>query len=468
MPMPKVVKPRIGNHPETQEAWPMTLQTAIQIGLDNSEIVRVIAFGAQGIPVGGIEPTPSKAGSAAPASDAKPAPIVIARLNADAAPSRFKAEIMAHVRSVEQTYWALAQARVRLSAADRAVSLAVEILNKEQAELSCHGGVADAAEAAQRLEQFKRDQAARRSDVTTSERQLRFILGLPPADNRYIIPVTPLCETKFEPVWDTCLHEMLEHSPEIVRGKAEVRELRDAIAVAAANATVAPLTFRSGQQWRGIAKDNPEDRQRITQKEAELEQTIKRQTESLARMFRYMEANRTQLQKAKGLRLAAAARLQAQRAYYDEGRITAERFLDAVSQQATAAGTEAMYLATYNTSIVGLKEAKGTLLADDGIEVAEPRRPGKALAAQHGKTDAAAQPAAFVAEPKNAPAPPSAPTATSFPPIPGLEMVSCGSKQAETKAATASWSFSFTIGSGPGAVQIKGTISGGDYATSDR
>ena len=36
----------------------MTLQQAIRIGLDNSEIVRVIAFGAQGIPIGGFEPTP--------------------------------------------------------------------------------------------------------------------------------------------------------------------------------------------------------------------------------------------------------------------------------------------------------------------------------------------------------------------------------------------------------------------------
>ena len=36
----------------------MTLHEAIQIGLDNSEVVRVISLGAQGIPVGGFEPTP--------------------------------------------------------------------------------------------------------------------------------------------------------------------------------------------------------------------------------------------------------------------------------------------------------------------------------------------------------------------------------------------------------------------------
>ena len=43
----------------------MTLQQAIQIGLDNSEVVRVIAFGAQGIPIGGFEPTPLNSGASA-------------------------------------------------------------------------------------------------------------------------------------------------------------------------------------------------------------------------------------------------------------------------------------------------------------------------------------------------------------------------------------------------------------------
>ncbi len=44
MQMPKVHKPRTTNDPEAEEVWPMTLQEAIRIGLDNSEIVRVIPF----------------------------------------------------------------------------------------------------------------------------------------------------------------------------------------------------------------------------------------------------------------------------------------------------------------------------------------------------------------------------------------------------------------------------------------
>ncbi len=58
VPLPRLSKPRTTNDPEAAEVWPMTLQQAIRIGLDNSEVVRVIAFGAQGIPIGGFEPTP--------------------------------------------------------------------------------------------------------------------------------------------------------------------------------------------------------------------------------------------------------------------------------------------------------------------------------------------------------------------------------------------------------------------------
>ena len=63
--MPKVPKPRTTNDPEAEEIWQLTLQDAIRIGLDNSEVVRVISFGAQGIPIGGFEPTPLNTGAGA-------------------------------------------------------------------------------------------------------------------------------------------------------------------------------------------------------------------------------------------------------------------------------------------------------------------------------------------------------------------------------------------------------------------
>ena len=109
-----------------------------------------------------------------------------------------------------------------------------------------------------------------------------------------------------------------------------------------------------------------------------LQQVVHQTTHSLARFFLEIDANYKQFKTASRLRAAAAQRLDAQRAYYEEGRITIDRFLDAVSQYATAVATEAQYKTTYNISIVALEEAKGTLLAYDNIAVAEGPHPRKA------------------------------------------------------------------------------------------
>jgi outer membrane protein TolC len=575
MQLPKVSKPRTTNDPEAQEVWPMTLQQAIRIGLDNSEVVRVIAFGAQGIPIGGFEPTPLNTGASAgvasslgagtlqtvydpailetqiatalsnfdtafttsvlwgnntqpfnngvqggslnltgtkfpivsvndsatfqmglskqtetgatlgvvhninwsyqnssflvwpsayttniqltltqpllgsaplpgqPAGrpvglEANRAPIVISRLNADAAVWRFKAEVMASVRSVEQQYWNLAQSHVQLWASDRAVSLAQEILNRENAELVVgRGTVADVAEAAQRLEQFNLDLVTRTSDVITTERQLRNILGLPPADNRRIIPVTPPTEARLEPDWEASLAQMLNFQPDIVQQQILVRvaELQLLIArnqllpqlnfnalyqlnglgqqldsaeavmtgaalkalnpVIAAQQLHAGLQSQAGQYsnfttWQlgftfqaplGMRSPLANTRQAqyiLLRARAYLQQVVHQTTHSLARFFLEIDANYKQFKTASRLRGAAAQRLDAQRAYYEEGRITIDRFLDAVSQYATAVATEAQYKTTYNISIVALEEAKGTLLAYDNIAVAEGPQPRKA------------------------------------------------------------------------------------------
>jgi outer membrane protein TolC len=575
MQMPRVHKPRTTNDPEADEVWPLTLQEAIRIGLDNSEVVRVIPFGAQGIPIGGFEPSPLNTGAGAGVAgslgsgtlqsvydpaiqetqiaqalsvfdtafttsltwgkntqpfnnaiqggafnlagsktvvlsvqdtaqfqmglqkrtatgaqlsiqhnvnwayqnstfltypsayttniamqlvqplmgsaplpgqqpgnpvglEANRAPIVIARLNADAAVWRFKAEVMAHVRSIEQQYWSLAQSHVQLWAAEKAVELAREIVNREQAELVVgKGTVADVAEAVQRYEQFNLDLVTRTSDVITTERQLRNILGLEPADNRRIIPVTPPTEARLEPDWDSSLAQMITFQPDIVQQQLLVRiaelqllvarnqllpqlnlqvlyqlnglgrELDQAEAVmtgatikalepvVAARERAAGLlgnpgfynnfhtwnvgfTFQMPLGMRSPLANTRNAQYVLLRQRAYLQQIVHQTTHSLARFFLEVDANYKQFKTAARLRAAAAQRLEAQRAYYEEGRITIDRFLDAVSQYAQAVATEAQYKTTYNISIVALEEAKGTLLAYNNIAVAEGPHPRKA------------------------------------------------------------------------------------------
>jgi outer membrane protein TolC len=573
MPLPRIAKPRTTNDPEAREIWQMPLPEAIRIGLDNSEVVRVISLGAQGIPVGGFEPTPLNIGGAGISSalgaaplqsiydpaiqetaiatalsnfdtnfttsllwghsvapfnnaisagtfvaatrfpvifnqdtaqfqsglqkrtatgallgvthninylysnstlnvtpsayttnlqfsltqpllgsaplaggqagppvglEANRAPIVIARLSADAAVWRFKAEVMAHVRSIEQQYWSLAQQHVQLWSSEKAVELAEEIVKREQSELEVgRGTVADVAESQQRLEQFRLDLVTKTSDVITTERQLRNILGLPPADSRRIVPVTAPSEARLEPDWEASLAQMLSFQPDIVTQQLIVRvaELQllisrnqllpvlnlnalyqlnglghtldtsegvmtgrkilgiDPLVSAqqhAAGLNTAPGVYRDFNQWQlGFTFQMPlgmraplanvrNAQYTLLKQRAYLQQVVHQTTHSLARFFLEVDANYKQFKTASRLRAAAAQRLEAQRAFYEEGRITIDRYLDAVSQYASAVAQEAQFKTTYNISIVALEEAKGTLLAYDNIAVAEGPHPQKA------------------------------------------------------------------------------------------
>jgi outer membrane protein TolC len=573
--MPKVAKPHTTNDPESQELWQLTLPQAIAVGLDNSEVIRVISLGAQGIPISGFEPTPLNNGAgagiasalgasplqtiydpaiqetqiasalsnfdtnfttsllwghsvapfnnaisagtfiagakfpvifnqdtatfqaglqkrtatgaligvthnisylysnsptnvtpsayttntqltltqpllgSAPLAGGQPgppvgleanrAPIIVARLNADAAVWRFKAEVMAHVRSIEQQYWSLAQQHVQLWASEKAVELAEEILKREQSELEVgRGTVADVAEATQRLEQFRLDLVTKTSDVVTTERQLRNILGLPPADSRRIVPVTAPHEERLEPDWESSLAQMLTFQPDIVTQQLVVRtaELQLLIARnqllpvlnlnalyqfnglgqnldraeavmtgskllgidplisvqqrAAGLNTGLPGVYNNFQAWQiGFSYQMPlgmrsplantkNAQYTLLKQRAYLQQIVHQTIHSLARFFIEVDANYKQFRTAARLRAAAADRLEAQRAFYEEGRITIDRYLDAVSQYASAVALEAQYKTSYNISIVALEEAKGTLLAYDNIAVAEGPHPRKA------------------------------------------------------------------------------------------
>ena len=138
------------------------------------------------------------------------------------------------------------------------------------------------------------------------------------------------------------------------------------------------LTFQVPIGMRAPLANTRSAQYALLRARAYMQQIVHQTTHSLARFFLEIDANYKQFKTASRLRAAAALRLESQRAYYEEGRITIDRFLDAVSQYATAVATEAQYKTTYNISIVALEEAKGTLLAYDNIAVAEGPHPAKA------------------------------------------------------------------------------------------
>ncbi len=138
------------------------------------------------------------------------------------------------------------------------------------------------------------------------------------------------------------------------------------------------LTFAMPIGFRAPLANTRQAQYQLLRQRAFLQQIVHQTTHSLARFFLEVDANYKQFRTAQRLRAAAQQRLEAQRAFYEEGRITIDRLLDAVSQYANAIAQEAQYKTSYNTSIAALEEAKGTLLAYDNIAVAEGPSPRKA------------------------------------------------------------------------------------------
>ena len=195
---------------QTRETWLMDLATATRIAFDNSENFRLIQLGVDFLDVA-FSPLNTDG------------PIAIARLNAGTPVSKFKADAMALVRSVEQQYWNLVQEQVTFESAEQTVRMTQELLQKVQSELTlahCDPGVTEAAEAAQRLEQFNIEVTTRKADVVTAERAARKTLGLPPTNNRRIVPTTKPAEELISFDWETCVDELLRNQPDNVQQQA--------------------------------------------------------------------------------------------------------------------------------------------------------------------------------------------------------------------------------------------------------
>jgi phage terminase Nu1 subunit (DNA packaging protein) len=320
-----------GNNAKAKSNWPMTLHEALRIAIDKGDR-HVFAFSEQAVPIAVFAPTPADAGS----QDwhTRTARLVIGTRKPGTSVWRFKSELMAQCRSVEEQYWNLARAQAQLRSSEQAVSSAEEILDRERAELAKgRGTVADVAEAAQRLEQFNLDAVTYTSDVIAEEQQLRNLLDLPLFDDRRIVPVSNPTEKPVKLDREICMAEMTKYDPDIVMNTIAIDENRD----------------KDAQQ--------------------RLKDTVAQKTHSLNRFFVEVDATYKQFKTASRLRGAAAQRLDAQRAYYAEGRITVDRLLDAASQYFTAMATEFQYKTLYNIMLTALSEAKGTLLADREIAV---------------------------------------------------------------------------------------------------
>ncbi len=334
--------------------WNLGLAEAVRIGLARSPVVRVTspAPGPVAVPAG---------------REACSANVAISRVDLAASEWQFQADVSAHVRSVEQQYWALSSQQAAVWVREATLRLAEEAIRGEKDDVE--GGrsnLADMAEAELALGKLKADLETARIDRATIERQFRNILGLPPEDGRKMLAATPPELAPSRPDWDLALAEMTAKNPNI--GAAR-RALADA-------------------QSRADQKPDDAAKAALDEQKALHDQAVQAATRSLARSFANVEAEHKSLQTAQRLAVAAQQGLAAQRAFHGEGRITIDRLLDAITQYANTVAQEGLYASSYNTSLAAFEEDRGTILPYEGVQIIPPPQQPEGRSKDDAKTPA--------------------------------------------------------------------------------
>src|SRR5207253_2023720 len=117
-------------------------------------------------------------------------------------------------------YWNLVQARVNVWARKIQEQQSKEAYERESARLKT--GFSDVGVASQTrvtYNQFRANRIAAEADVLTREGALRNLLGLPPSDDRQIIPTSAPATQRLPHDWDGLVRVAEQRRPDIVELK---------------------------------------------------------------------------------------------------------------------------------------------------------------------------------------------------------------------------------------------------------
>jgi outer membrane protein TolC len=350
-------------------------------------------------------------------SDFNRAPIVIARLTSDITLWDFKRAMLGLVRSVEEAYWDLQAAHVALRTVEELIPYASEAVRL--IEVREEIGTRIAAETAQARTQFLDFRQQRVQALATAlarETALRNLMGLPPSDGRRIVPSDQPRRAPVHIDWPTTVQAALDYRPDVVRGRLGVR-VRELQILMAKNSLQPSLDIEG--LWRVNGLDNELDeaigllndnqftdwqlgitfsvpiglRQasanvqaaglRLDKDRALLRQTTHSAVHRLGDIIRNLESLYGQyqlaVQRVNETQVWVKGRFEQLKEPTtrpgEEGQDTLLLALTnlqaALQSWASAASDASSLLAQYNTSLAELEEAKGTLLNQYGIQIAE-------------------------------------------------------------------------------------------------
>jgi outer membrane protein TolC len=339
------------------------------------------------------------------------APVVVARLQSDQSLWDFKRDMLSLVRSVEEAYWNLYAAHGALRAVEEVIPLVQEIVRIRESEVEFEiARMDELGEARTRLAEFRQNRIQAMAAVLNQETLLRNLLGLPPSDQRRLVPVDEPLRVPIAIDWNATVSTAVNTRPDIVRQRLAVR-VRE-VQLLVANNGLKPQLDVNGL-WRINGLDNELDEAigllndnqftdwqlgvtlniplgyrlasanvraaqlTLDKDRAQLRQTVHAATHELSDIVREVDSVYQQY-------LVAEERLRASRQWEEGLRIRAEPqlaagpllsaqnlYLQALDAMTRAAVNVSGLVARYSIALARLEEAKGTLLVTNNIHLQE-------------------------------------------------------------------------------------------------
>jgi outer membrane protein TolC len=339
------------------------------------------------------------------------APVVIARLNTEQSFFQYKDSAQELVRSVIAAYWNLVQARIVVWAAKIQVEQSGEAFRRAEAQLKTGlAALSDVAQARVTYTQFKAALVADEANVLTQEGALRNLLGLPPNDDRKIVPVSAPTSQRLRPEWSPLIRLAEQRRPDIVELKI-ITEADQQRLILAEDQSLPKLNAVTSYTWNGLEGVMPsretvstspgeftswsvgvnfsvplglrqgraqarQQKLTIARDLANEEQAVHAAIHQLASTLRDLDSAYEQYIAFKETRDAATTNLRTQFDLFKQGgpkSVIYLNVLQALNDWGNAVSSEAQQLLTYNIALATLERQTGTILETHGLVFAEER-----------------------------------------------------------------------------------------------
>lgn len=336
------------------------------------------------------------------------APVVIARLNTEVSFFQYKDSVQEMVRGVIEAYWTLVQARTDVSARTKQVEQSKEAFDRAKARLKA--GFADSGEVAQAEvahTQFRASLIVAESATLTREGALRNILGLPPSDDRRIVPVSVPTTTRLPFEWESLVRLAEQRRPDIIELKIIIEAEQQRL-LQAENQTLPKLDAVAQYRWNGLNGTMPngeflstqagkfndwtlginfsvplglrqgralvrQEKLLIEKDRANLDQALHAAIHELTATVRDLDSAYAQYKVYKETRAAAEVNLDLQMEKRKTNRNIYLDVLQAINDLGNAINLEAGALLNYNISLATLERRTGTILDSHGLVFHEER-----------------------------------------------------------------------------------------------